>query len=378
MSSSSDASNSANTPAPGRNGPALFRLVFWCLLTVVAPTLLLGRVLTGVGFKATAFRTFGDAAILDVSRAIADVRTEKPDYIGIGNSMLYTRLGRAPEALNALTGKKFHFIVKDGTASAAWYLTLKNVVAASGVKPKVVFFFIRDNDITSPKFRTAGRSALYLSSLRGKHEPQLDSILGTKSKGGSRIVNAVSDWLNGPTGVFTFRSWEDKLPDRLVEIAMDVGGAGAPKVAQRSALAERFAIENLRPDIAADMPSTSANTGVLDPVTELSRDYSDRAEDASFLPAMMDVAKTQGFKLLFFRVKRRPDKLTASTNDPPELRQYIRHLQQWIEKHGGLFFDESYDPSIKESDYLDGDHIRPERMEWYQQYFWKRMAGVLP
>jgi len=367
-----------HVPASRGTVPSIVSLLIWCVLTVAVPVVVLGKILTGVGFKAVALKSFGDAALMDVSREVSELQATKPDYVGIGNSMLYTRLGRTPEKMNALTGKKFALIVKDGTASAAWYLALKNVVAASGVKPKAVFFFIRDNDITSPKFRTVGRSAPYLDSMRNKREPALDKVLGAEPASFG-VVDTVSDWLNGPNGLFTFKLWDEKVPNRMIEVAMDLGGGRTGKVAQRAALAQRFSIENLRGDVAADMPSASAGeTRRLDSYNELSNNYGESAMDQSLLPAMMEVAHQEGIKLLFFRVKRRPDAKGNVKDEPPEMRGYAQHLKHWIEERGGLFFDESYDPTIQLSDYLDGDHIRPDRMDWYQEYFWKRMSGVFP
>ncbi len=378
MPSSPHAVKRANVPAPGHVPGAALRLLIWGVLTVAVPVLVLAKVLTGVGFKALPLQSFGDNAVMDMAREIAELRTAKPDYVGIGNSMLYTRLGRTPEKINALTGKKFFLIVKDGTASAAWYLTLKNIVAASTAKPKAVFFFIRDNDITSPQFRTAGKSLTYLNSLRSKREEVLDKVLGAKTKD-IGMVDTISDWLNGPTGLFTFKLWDEKVPGRMTEMAMDIGGGGLGKVALRAALCRRFSIENLRGDVSADIPTSDAGGGKrLETWDQLSDNYTATAEDQSLLPAMMAVAQQQGIKLLFFRVKRRPDEQGMPKGEPPEMRGYAQHLKSWIETHGGLFFDESYDPAIQLSDYLDGDHIRPERMAWYQEYFWKRMAGVFP
>ena len=101
-------------------------------------------------------------------------------------------------------------------------------------------------------------------------------------------------------------------------------------------------------------------------------------EGSSFLPPIMEVAREHGFKLLFFRVKRRPDAVTNLPEEPAAMRDYARFLDGWMKQQGGLFFDETYDLSIRLSDYLDGDHIRPERLDWYRGYFWERMHGVIP
>jgi hypothetical protein len=116
----------------------------------------------------------------------------------------------------------------------------------------------------------------------------------------------------------------------------------------------------------------------LDTYNDLSDNYGADAEEQSLMPAMMEVAHKNGIKLIFFRVKRRPDEHGVVDDEPPEMRGYTQHLKRWIEERGGVFFDESYDPAIQLSDYLDGDHIRPDRMGWYQEYFWKRMSGLFP
>ncbi len=314
--------------------------------------------------------------VRDVPKTIAELRAANPDYVAIGNSMLYTRLGKTPAKMNELTGKKFFFIIRNGSSSAAWYLTLKNIVAASGVKPKLVFFFVRDNDLTSPFFRTAGTYATYLNSLRGPQEPVLDEMLQiTQTKQG--LVGTVAHRLHGSGGLCSFPAWDEKLPRQMIDLAMDIGGGGVSKTVLRSALSSRFALEHLRGDLGADLPAPGSGDGYApDSYNDLQGNYQ-KAEENSFLPAMMQVAAEHGIKLFFFRIKRQPDERGVAT-DTPELRAYAQHLQHWIEERGGLFFDESYDPAITKDYYQDGDHIAESSMAWYRKYFWQRVSRFFP
>ncbi len=354
----------------------VIRLLVWCVLCAGLPVLLMRGERTKKGVPAALHSPIAQE-VIDVKKTIAELQAARPEYIGIGNSMLYTRLGKTPGAMNTLTGRKFFFIIKNGSSSAAWYLTLKNVVAASGVHPRLVFFFIRDNDLTSPFFRTAGDYAVYLNSLRGPQEPVLDDLLhAPPAKQG--VVGRLSERLNGPGGLYSFPAWDEKIPRHLIDMAMDMGSAGAPKTEMRSSLSARFAIEHLRGDMAADLPAPGSGDGYApDSYNDLNGNYVD-SEKRSFLPAMMQVAEKHGLKLLFFRVKRRPDASGNVTDEPPELRPYAQHLQHWIEERGGLFHDESYDPTIPREAYRDGDHIGEEHMDWYRKYFWQRMSSVFP
>ncbi|MDB6139148.1 MAG: hypothetical protein JWO94_2220, partial [Verrucomicrobiaceae bacterium] len=211
--------------------------------------------------------------VRDVPKTIAELKAANPDYIGIGNSMLFTRLGTTPAKMNELTGKKFFFILKNGSGSAAWYLTLKNIVAASETHPKLVFFFIRDNDLTSPFFRTAGKYATYIRSLRGPQEPVVDALLKVPPARPGPI-GEVSRRLNGPGGFFDFPAWDEKIPRQLIDVAMDVGSGLTPKAELRSLLSARFAVRHLRGDMAADLPAAGSVDGYApDSYNDLNGNY---------------------------------------------------------------------------------------------------------
>lgn len=378
MSTSLHASETAHVQPSSSMSRDLGRLMILCVLCLAVPVLLL-RIVKPKKDPTAIVVIRSDVAqdVRDVPKTIAELKAANPDYVAIGNSMLYTRLGKTPEKMNALTGKKFFFIVKNGSSSAAWYMTLKNIVAASGVKPKLVFFFIRDNDLTSPFFRTAGSYATYLNSLRGPHEPVLDEMLRVPPvKQG--LVGTISRRLNGAGGLCSFPAWDEKFPRQLIDLSMDVGGGGVSKTVLRSTLSARFAVEHLRGDLAADLPAPGSGDGYApDSYNDLNGNYHE-AEEHSFLPAMMQVAKDHGLKLLFFRIKRRPDDQGHVTDEPPELPAYAQHLQRWIEERGGLFFDETYDPSIPRTIYQDGDHVAEDHMDWYRTSFWQRTSRLFP
>jgi len=345
------------------------RLLIWCVVCLATPLLLLRESPSPEEVpvaEAGGGRRSASADSLDVRAVIEELRQAKPDYIGIGNSMMFTRLGKKPDEISALTGRKFFLITKGGTDTPAWYLTLKNVVAASGVRPKAVFLFIRDNELTTPYFGNDKESPVYLQSLRGEHEPELDSyMMKSRSESGSAMTGKVSRWLDE---LYSFPGWQERMSRHMMDTAMDVGGFGATKKAQRFALSARFGLDHLRGDVPADM---------ADDLNLMTSSYKETTE-SSLLPEMMRVAKECGTRLLFFRVKRRPDAKTHLPEEPEAMRDYADFLKGWLAEREGIFFDETYDESIRLTDYLDGDHIRPERQEWYRDYFWKRMKGVFP
>src|SRR5690606_17451756 len=74
-----------------------------------------------------------------------------PAYVVIGDSMAGTRIHTT--RLSELTGETAAPLLQAGSGSAYWYLALKNWVIASGVRPKVVFIFFRDTNLTDVMFR---------------------------------------------------------------------------------------------------------------------------------------------------------------------------------------------------------------------------------
>ena len=86
------------------------------------------------------------------SDAVAALREAANDYILIGDSMAGTRID--PGHLSRLIGGHgaaalFH----PGSGPAYWYLTFKNLVINAGLRPRVVVFFFRDENLTDTLFR---------------------------------------------------------------------------------------------------------------------------------------------------------------------------------------------------------------------------------
>lgn len=360
--------------APGDRRRDFLRLAAWCALVLAAPLLILRdygiQAVTPDATPAPVEKRRGSpdvgAETIDVQATIAEIREARPDYIGIGNSMMFTRLGKTPAAMNEITGRKFYFIYKSGSDTPMWFLTLKNIIAASGVRPKLVFFFIRDNELTTSYVGRDRDASPYLTSLRGRDEPELDAFM-KKTAGQDVVVGRVDHWLGS---MFSFPRQNEEMTRRVTDLAMDLGGAGMPKKELRFLLSDRFALDRLRGDAAGDQP-------VADALSLMTSSHEEGVK-ASLLPDMLRVAEKCGTRLLFFRVKKRPDAATQLPKEPGGMREYADFLGGWLGEHGALFFDESYDLSIHLDDYQEGSHIKPGRIDWYRRYFWQRMEGVFP
>lgn len=277
---------------------------------------------------------------------IADLRYGKPTWVFIGDSMLGTRID--PIQLGEISSthdELVSFLYHAATGPAWWYLAFKNHLVASGVKPRAVFVFFRDTNLTDTFFRLESQYGFGfgLDDVAHAEEPELDAIVAAR-KGGLRArvhtatvrlyeTDVATGWLE-PGIRRWFVNW--RFPDPADRTRFD------------RALNERFDLANLRADVAADF--SDANEAA-----DFARDL-----PTSVLPLMVDLAKRHGIQLCFVRVQRRP---SGSVPPPqsPNLVRYVADLKAWLAANGALFHDDWGDPELPESIYADGDHVGDRR-----------------
>lgn len=290
------------------------------------------------------------------TEVLDDLRHGRPTWVFIGDSMMGTRIDpRYLGEISTTHDELVSFLFHPATGPAWWYLAFKNHLVASGVKPRVVFVFFRDTNLTDTMFRL---ESLYgrgfgLDDVALPIEPELDAIVAARKRGVWAAVHSLfvrvyetdiaTGWME-PAIRRWFVNW--RYP------------TGADRQAFDQSINERFDLANLRADVAADL--SAAN------------DHADFRRDlpTSVLPLMIDLAKQHGLQLCFVRVQRRPN----GTTPPPQsdnLKRYVSDLKTWLEANGALFHDDWGDPELPESIYADGDHVRDRRH--YTEVFRKRL-----
>ena len=68
-------------------------------------------------------------------------------------------------------------LLQAGSGSAFWYLALKNWVIASGIRPRVVFIFFRDTNLTDVMFRLDDQFRWSLDMVAGDREAELNDVV---------------------------------------------------------------------------------------------------------------------------------------------------------------------------------------------------------
>ena len=282
---------------------------------------------------------------------IDDLHRLKPAYVFIGDSMLGTRIDAG--YLAGLLGQDVAMLARAGTGPAYWYLSFKNYLVASGERPKVVFFFFRDLNMTDPLFRLTGPFRWSLDEVAQASEPALNDVIAARMQGPwFRVHNEVNrvydveranayverqfyDW---PTRLFTTdepgrRAWLDKVNFEIM------------------------GLDRLRPMAAADLQAAE----------DAEADFG-RNMPRSVLPLIVELAKEKKLKVCFVRVQRRPVDNKAPVQSP-RMQAYMRDFRAYVEREGMYLHDDTGDPMQTLAMYEDGDHIARAHRQRYTRQF---------
>lgn len=284
-----------------------------------------------------------------------ELRAIRPGIVIIGDSMA----GRIHKRrLEELAGTPVAPILRNATGSSHWFLIFKNYVVASGHKPRAVVVFFRETNLTDPLFRLGDPYRVNADHLSHDFEPEVNAAIASRTQGAWFRVHSAVDHAYR---VEQTRRWLE--PEVASMPARAVAGPGAADLL--SSLNTSFALDRLRPAVAADMAAVSGEP--LDFTRDVQR---------SVLPAFVSLAREHGITLIFVRVLRRPENGRAQP-EPPALRRYIRDLGAYLQANGAIFRDDRYYPGMASLPYDDGDHISRVAMVPYTELFFEQMAAHL-
>ncbi len=271
---------------------------------------------------------------------------KEPQLVLLGNSML--RASTDPAAVSRITGKSVLKLAHGGSASAGWYLMLKNTILNAKKKPEYVVLFFRDYFLTYPRYRVRGRYRDPLDDLSDGPEPLLAKLAFKKD-----FLTSYTEWL---FPLFRHRKQLKKHVSTLVKtVSGELGGSGVKKTPDEQAseaLNYVFSDDKMDDEIATkqqlDAESVDGNSRTFSEVV-----------DSSFLPHIIEMTKEHGVRLILVRVKRR----SVAENKPEsdELLAYIKALKSYLDANEIPLIDFTYESQITVDQFGQGDHLGRER-----------------
>jgi hypothetical protein len=276
------------------------------------------------------------------ARAESELAAEKPELVLLGNSMLGE--GIDDRQFAELTGKSVYKLQYGGSASAWWYLALKNLVAKSETPPRYVLLFFRDEFLTEPEFRVTGAYSLVIQSIATEQDqPVLERLAY------NRDLSLEETVFEKFAPLYKHRNEMGSEFDHLIrqQIAGPLTSADAEEI--NAAINRVFADEKLDPIQFHQQQIAAEKTQGRDPY-----DF-EKNVGRSFLPLIIQVAEQHGIQLVMVRVKR----VTIAQGNPqsPELSSYIASLQSYLNDHQIPLWDFTGDERIRVEHFGSGDHL---------------------
>jgi len=298
-----------------------------------------------------------------------ELREKKPEFIFIGNSMLWSRI-EDTYLEQLLGGKKVHSIVNFGGLSAIHYLSFKYLFLPANINPKKVFIFFRRNQFVLPRARTT--DSLVIKTIQ-RLSPAPDPLFEQLVHGRARsMTDIVYDSLLKMFPVSTAHEVARKQLSELAEIMASIGQQDNENITKKqksilNLVNKRFSFTDgsLRSDIDAE---SLQQEEINNPY-----DFYGRVGN-SFLPHMLELAEERNISLVFVRVQERPTQ-QGTLQNPPELQKYIFDMQEYLKDHNAEFYDFTGDPELPLSAYHDGDHIKDQKK--YTELFYRRLGDFL-
>ena len=271
------------------------------------------------------------------------LRAARPSVILIGDSLVHAAVD--PQLLQKELGAgEVEMIWRGGAASAAWYLSLKNYVAASGVRPRLCCIFFTYDLLTNAAFRTTATYRSFLESLMHENEPVFRFVLGEQTARENPLQRIVS-WL------YPLNERRHHYQEKISRFAYRTESLTGPKVkGLPRRVNEIFDVARLRQET---LPQTAE--------AEAARPLIFSADPKkNFLLHMVETAARAGIPLCFVRVRPYPGP-ENEFQESPELRRYAEQLRSWIESQGCAFVDVTGNQKLTPDMYLrpGDDHIGP-------------------
>jgi len=268
---------------------------------------------------------------------------ENADMVLIGDSVLVQ--GVDVPRLSQLIGKKTVGFGIQGSASAVWYLEMKNVIAKSPHKPRFVLIFFRDTILTAPGYRVTGKYFKQIDDLANTD----DKVLIQKSY--VQLMNPIEKWADHSLPLYGSRLRLRETIDYYIRYSL-TNLVGCDLDCNDSANNSIFLDLNLDSNLLVDAIA-SAESYLYTP-DQLNFDAQ---LNNSFLPDITRIAQEQQIKLILVRTKHLND--PSESTESAALKSYIAALRKYANANDILVLDFAHEERLTSDLFADSHHLLP-------------------
>ena len=270
------------------------------------------------------------------------INQEKPDLVIMGDSTM--RYGVDPNLLAERTGKKVLSIDVPGSASAYWYLVVKNNIVLARHHPQAVIIVFRETMLTAPGYRVQSGYLVRMDEYAAPQEPILLERAYLNQMG------IVEKWAEGYVPLYGARGGIRKEIETQIRYALPSRLFDCDQPCLEEHVADVFTTQNLEPGQLRDAVA-SAERYLYTPTQT---DFAGQV-DRSFLPEIIRLTREQGIQLVVIRMKS--ETKGKGNSDPAGIRQYMSDLETYLEENGVIFLDYGRDPRFTHEYFKDAIHL---------------------
>lgn len=290
-----------------------------------------------------------------------DMDAIRPDIVLIGDSTL--RWGVDEDRLSEGLGKKVYKIGIQGSASALWYLLVKNNILDGEHKPEAIVIFFRDTMLTIPEYRVYGDYFAKIDEYGNENDPVLIA------KAYNRPVTAIEWLMVRLVPVYAERlqlqnGWNAWMQPLLARWLQDCDDACI-----EDAKAEVFSFPRQNPEVYGR--NVMQVEGLFYQFEHLlfSRSYGD-----SFLGDLIRLTRAENTRLILVRLGT--TRFSSEQDEPLLLRRYLEDLSNKMEQEGVDYIGWDYQ-SIPLSGYMDAIHMNAEGNARYTEWLLPQLMAKL-
>jgi len=289
------------------------------------------------------------------------LKDQTPDIVIIGDSYLETGIDR--DYLSKLTDKKITKIAIPGSASALWYLLLKNNIVSANHKPTYVIILFRGTMLTTPEFRTTGTYLTKIDEFANADDKLLLELAYISQM--SNLERIVDQYLP----LYEYRHLERLLIDRKLKYPLPKYLFGSKTQEVDEALNNVFG----NPDIA--MLNEIINDAEAYLYQPEKMDFNSQLRQ-SFLPEIIRLCQNNGIQLVLVRTK--VVEFPTEEQQPDGLEEYTKSLERYLASNNVMFIDLAFNPRISTNFFYDNLHMNEKGRFAFTEIFAEEINSQLP
>lgn len=287
------------------------------------------------------------------------LEAERPEMVMLGDSTLLD--GVDPDKLSELLGIEVSSFDVPGSASAYWYLVLKNNIVETETKPRYVMILFRDTILTAPGYRVHGSYFVLLDEFARRNEPLL------LERAYLNLMNPVERFAEGHFPLYAARVQIRQDADARIRYSL-TSWLGCDKQCNDDSMVEVFTSANLEPGQLQNAIAAAEEYLYTDRQLDFERQIGQ-----SFLPEMIRLTKENNIQLVLVRLKNR----TTGERESASIKEYMADLSMYLAEQDVIFLDFGRDPRLVSSYYADSLHLTREGEALFTEMLAQGLKNVL-